>query len=167
MCIREGLLYLDVRGASPKRMPRCDSPSKSNISFNNKLNSNKMETNYKNLKNHELPELERKGIFRRWYYMPTQMPVGKKEYYFIADDIDDLKDILEKHRFNDLKGLHCKELSPVELVVLSTKDRQFVAAQIYRYSEDYNFHPKSDISVYKGADAAAFLGILKELKPEG
>ena len=126
-----------------------------------------METNYKNLKNHELPELERKGFFRRWHYMPTQMPVSKKEYYFIADDIDDLKDILEKHRFNDLKELHCKELSPVELVVLSTKDQQFAAAQIYRYSEDYNFHPKSDISVYKGADAKIFLGILKELKPEG
>ena len=126
-----------------------------------------METNYKNLKNHELPELERKGFFRRWHYMPTQMPVSKKEYYFIADDIDDLKDILESHRFNDLKELHCKELSPVELAVLSTKDRQFAAAQIYRYSEDYNFHPKSDISVYKGADAEMFLGILKELKPEG
>lgn len=126
-----------------------------------------METEYKNLKNHELPELERKGIFRRWYYMPTQMPVSKKEYYFIADDFDDLKDILEKHRFNDLKELHCKELSPIELAVLSTKDRQFAAAQIYRYTEDYNFHPKSDIFVYKGADAKAFLGILKELKPEG
>ena len=126
-----------------------------------------METNYKNLKNHELPELERKGFFRRWHYMPTQMPVGKKEYYFIADDIDDLKDILENHRFNDLKELHCKELSPVELVVLSTKDRQFAAAQIYRYTEDYNFHPKSDISIYKGVDAEVFLGVLKELKPEG
>ena len=125
-----------------------------------------METNYKNLKNHELPELERKGFFRRWHYIPSQMPVGKKEYYFIADDFDDLKDILEKHRFNDLKELHCKELSPVELVVLSTKDRQFAAAQIYRYSEDYNFHPKSDISVYKGTDAEMFVGILKELKPE-
>ena len=125
-----------------------------------------METNYKNLKNHELPELERKGIFRRWYYMPTQMPVSKKEYYFIADDIDDLKDILEKHRFNDLKGLHCKELSPVELVVLSTKNGQFAAAQIYRY-QDYYFVPNSDISVYKDADAEAFLGVLKELKPEG
>ena len=126
-----------------------------------------METEYKNLKNHELPELERKGIFRRWHYMPTQMPVSKKEYYFIADDFDDLNDILENQRFNDLKELHCKELSPIELAVLSTKDRQFAAAQIYRYTEDYNFHPKSDIFVYKGADAKAFLGILKELKPEG
>ena len=114
-----------------------------------------METNYKNLKNHELSELERKGFFRRWHYMPTQMPVGKKEYYFIADDIDDLKE------------LHCKVLNPIELVVLNTKDRQFAAAQICRYSEDYDFKPKSDIFVYKGADAEAFLGVLKELKPEG
>ena len=126
-----------------------------------------METNHKNLKNHELPELQRKGFFRRWYYKPTQMPVSQKEYYFIADDTDDLMDILEKHRFNDLKQLHCKMLSPVELVVLSTKDRQFAAAQICRYSDEYDFKPKSDISVYEGADAEAFLGALKELKPEG
>ena len=137
--------------------------------FNNKqLNNDKMETtNYKNLKNHELPELERKGFFRRWHYMPTQMPVHKKEYYFVADDFDDLKDLLEKHRFNDLKGLHCKVLNPIELVVLNTKDRQFAAAQICRYSEDYDFKPKSDIYVYKGTDAEALLSALKELNPEG
>ena len=125
-----------------------------------------METEYKNLKNHELPELERKGLFRRWHYKPTQMAVGKKEYYFLVDDFDDLKDLLEKHRFNDLKQLHCKELSPIELVVLGTKDGKFAAAQIFRY-QDYYFVPYTDISVYKDSDAAAFLGILKELKPEG
>ena len=54
-----------------------------------------METNYKNLKNHELTELERKGLFRRWYYKPTQTAVSKNEYYFIADDFEDLKDILD------------------------------------------------------------------------
>jgi len=126
-----------------------------------------METiKYKNLKNHELPELERKGLFRRWHYKPTQMAVGKKEYYFIADDYDDLKDILESHRFNDLKQLHCKELSPIELVVLGTKDGKFAAAQIFRY-QDYYFVPSTDISVYIDSDAEAFLGVLKELKPEG
>jgi len=123
-------------------------------------------TNYKNLKNHELPELERKGFFRRWHYTPTQMAVSKKTYYFIADDFDDLKACLEKHQFNDLKSLHCKTLNPIELFVLYTKDQQFAAAQIFRYS-DYNYKQKSDIFVYKGADAAAFFGILKELKPEG
>ena len=123
-------------------------------------------TNYKNLKNHELPELERKGFFRRWHYKPTQMAVSKSEYYFIADDFDDLNGCLEKHHFNDLKKLHCKMLSPIELLVLYTKDQQFAAIQIFRYS-DYEFKPNSDIFVYKGADAEAFLGILKELEPEG
>lgn len=126
-----------------------------------------METNYKNLKNHELPELERKGLLRRWYYKPTQMPVGKKGYYFPADDYGDLEDLLEKHHFNNLKKLHCKVLSPIELLVLSTKDGKFAAAQIFRYSDSYDFKPDSDISVYKDADAEAFLGVLKELKPEG
>ena len=123
-------------------------------------------TNYKNLKNHELPELKRKGLFCRWYYMPTQMTVKKKEYYFIADDFDDLKECLEKHQFNNMKNMHCKTLNPIELFVLFTKDQQFTAVQISRYS-DYKFKPVSDIIVYKGADAEAFLGILKELKPEG
>lgn len=88
-------------------------------------------TNYKNLKNHELTELERKGLFRRWHYMPSQMAVSK-----------------------------------IELFVLYTKDQQFAAVQIFRYS-DYDFKPNSDIFIYKGADAEAFLSVLKELKPEG
>lgn len=125
-----------------------------------------METKYKNLKKHELPELERKGFFRRWHYKPTQSAVSKKEYHFIADDFDDLKACLEKHCFNDLKKLHCKTLSPIELVVLSSKDRHFAAAQIFRYS-DYDFKPISDISVYTDADAEVFLKVLKELKVEG
>ena len=45
-------------------------------------------------------------------------------------------------------------------------DRQFAAAQIFRYS-DYDFEPKSDISVYTDAEAEAFLRVLKELKVEG
>ena len=126
-----------------------------------------METNQiANLAKYELPELKRKGFFRRWYYMPTQMPVSKMEYYFPADDYDDLKTSLEKHHFNDLKKLHCKVLSPVELVVIGTKDEKFAAAQIFRY-EDYYFNPDSDILVYKDAEAEAFFGVLKALKPEG
>lgn len=126
-----------------------------------------METKeYKNLKNHELPELERKGLFRRWHYMPTKSAVSKKEYYFIADDKEDLKTLLEKHCFDDLKKLHCKTLSPIELLVLSSKDRKFAAAQLFRYY-DYYFVPDSDIWVFKDADTEAFVGALKELKPEG
>ena len=126
-----------------------------------------METNHiADLAKYELPELKRKGFFRRWHYMPTQMAVSKKEYYFIEYEYKDLKESLENHKFNDLKKLHCKTLNPVELVVVSTKDEQFAAAQIRHY-QPYQFKPTTEIMVFKDADAKAFLGVLKELKPEG
>ena len=126
-----------------------------------------METNHiADLAKYELPELKRKGFFRRWHYMPAQMAVTKKEYYFIEYEYKDLRESLENHKFNDLKKLHCKVLNPVELVVVSTKDEQFAAAQIRHY-QPYQFKPTTEIMVFKDADAKAFLGVLKELKPEG
>ena len=39
-----------------------------------------METNHiADLAKYELPELKRKGFFRRWHYMPKQMAVTKKD----------------------------------------------------------------------------------------
>ena len=125
-----------------------------------------METNHiADLAKYELPELKRKGFFRRWHYMPTQMAVSKKEYYFIEYEYKDLKESLENHQFNELKKLHCKVLNPIELVVVSTIDEKFAAAQIRRYQTSV-FKPETEIMVFKDADAVAFLGFLKELKPD-
>ena len=125
-----------------------------------------METNnqIKNIKNFEIPELERKGIFHRYYHSPSQMPVKKKEYYF-SDDLKDVQAILEQHKFNSLKGLHCKTLSPVEMVVVGTKDGQYAAVQLFHYVP-YTFEPVSEIMVFNGSDAAALLDNLKEVKVE-
>lgn len=125
-----------------------------------------METNnqIKNLKHFELPELERKGLFHRYYHSPSLMPVKKKEYYF-SDDLKDVQTILEQHKFNSLKGLHCKTLSPVEMVVVGTKDGKFAATQLFHYVP-YEFKPVSEIMVFNGSDATALLEILKELKAE-
>ena len=117
-----------------------------------------------NLANYELPELKRQGLFRRGYYMPTQMPVKKKEYYF-TDDIADIMAILEHRQFDNLGQLHCKSLTPTGLLVVSTKDGQFAAAQVRKY-EPYEFKPASEIMVFNGTDAAALLEKLKELKPD-
>ena len=125
-----------------------------------------METNHiADLAKYELPELKRNGFFRRWHYMPKQMAVSKKEYYFIEYEYKDLKESLENHKFNDLKKLHCKVLNPIELVVVSTIDEKFAAAQIRRYQTSV-FKPETEIMVFKDADAVAFLGFLKELKPD-
>ena len=125
-----------------------------------------METTNKinDLSKYELPELKRKGIFGRWYYMPTQTAVRKKEYYF-SDDAEAVVTILEKNQFDRLCKLQCKTLSPTGLLVVNTKDRQFAAVQIRRYVP-YTFKPESEIMVFHGADAEALLAKLKELKPQ-
>ena len=121
-------------------------------------------THIANLANYELPELKRQGLFRRCYYTPTQTPVKKKEYYF-TDDVEDVKTHLEQHRFDGIKDLHCKSLTPLGLLVVSSKDGQFAAAQIRIY-EPYEFKPATEIMVFKGTDATALLEKLKELKPD-
>ena len=123
-----------------------------------------METTNKtnDLSRYELPELKRKGLFG-WQYTPTQSTVKKKEYY-LTDDADVVESILEKRQFAELRSLHCKMLTPLELLVVGAKDGQFAAAQIRRYVP-YEFKPESEIMVFKGADAEALLANLKDVKP--
>ncbi|MBQ8956910.1 MAG: hypothetical protein IJ057_00175 [Bacteroidales bacterium] len=116
-----------------------------------------METiNNKNLSKYELPELEQKGLFRRWYYKPTQSAVSKKEYFFAADDFLPLKTAIEQGRFDTLQKLHRQSDGNVKLVVVSTKDGKFAAVQVFRY-QPFEFRPETEIVVLKEADAAAFL----------
>lgn len=125
-----------------------------------------METNQlANLAKYELPELKRKGFFRRWHYMPTQMPVSRKEYYFIAYEFKDLVSCLENKQFETLKKLTCKTLNPIELMVVSTNDEKFAAAQVRRY-QPYEFKPETEIMVFKDAEAQALLDVLKQLEPD-
>lgn len=125
-----------------------------------------METNHiADLAKYELPELKRKGFFRRWHYMPTQMAVNKKYYYFIEYEYKDLRNYIENHQFNDLKKLHCKVLNPIELVVVSTIDEKFAAAQIRRYQTSV-FKPETEIMVLKDDEAKALLRVLNQLEPD-
>ncbi|MBQ8959113.1 MAG: hypothetical protein IJ057_11560 [Bacteroidales bacterium] len=120
-------------------------------------------TQIANIANYEHPELKRQGFFRRWYYTPTQTPVRKKEHYF-TDDVEDLKVLLEQHCFNEVKNLHCKTLTPIGLLVVSTRDGQFAAVQVRKY-EPYEFKPASENMVFNGTDAEAFLKAFDGLKP--
>ena len=51
-----------------------------------------------------------------------------------------------------------------ELVGMQPGDVPVTYADSSGLEEDYEFKPNSDITVYKGADAEAFLSVLKELK---
>ena len=116
-----------------------------------------METTNKtqNLSKYELPELGQKGLFRRCFYKPTQSPVGKKEYFYAADDFTALSSALAHGRFDQMQKLHRQSDGNVKLVVLRSKDGKFAAAQVFRY-QPFDFVPESEIVVIKEGEIAAF-----------
>ncbi len=115
-----------------------------------------METiNNKNLSKFGLPVLERKGLFRRCIYKPTQSPVGKKEYFFAADDFTALSSAFAHGRFDQMQKLHRQSDGNVKLVVLRSKDGKFAAAQVFRY-QPFDFVPESEIVVIKEGEITAF-----------
>ena len=115
----------------------------------------------KNLMKYELPELEQKGLFRRWYYKPTQSAVSKKEYYYAADDFTALKTALVNARLDGLKNLHRQPDSNVKLVVVVSKDGKFAAAQVFRY-QPFEFMPESEVFMMKDAEVQAFLAMFEK-----
>ena len=116
-----------------------------------------METTNKtqNLSKYELPVLGQKGLFRRCIYKPTQSPVGKKEYFYAADDFTALSSALAHGRFDQMQKLHQQSDGNVKLVVLRSKDGKFAAAQVFRY-QPFDFVPESEIVVIKEGEIAAF-----------
>ena len=115
----------------------------------------------KNLMKYELPELEQKGLFRRWYYKPTQSAVSKKEYYYAADDFQQLKTALEQGKLDNLGKMQRQPDGNVKLVVVSTNDKKFAAAQVHRY-QPFEFRPESKIFVMKEGEAQAFLAMFEK-----
>ena len=115
----------------------------------------------KNLMKYELPELEQKGLFRRWYYKPTQSAVSKKEYYYAADDFQQLKTALEQGKIDNLGKMQRQPDGNVKLVVVSTNDKKFAATQVHRY-QPFEFRPESEIFVMKEAEAQAFLAMFEK-----
>ena len=121
-----------------------------------------METiKFKDLTKYEHPELERKGLFRRCIYKPTQSPVSKKEYYFAADDFTTLTEALEHRHFSLTKKLHNLSDGNVKLVVLRSKDGKFVAAQVFHYLP-FEFSPMTEIVVLKEGEIASFNAMLSK-----
>lgn len=107
----------------------------------------------------DLPEIERKGLFRRMVYTPTQSPVSKKEIYFAADDFTALKASIEHKQFDTLKQLHSQSDGNVRLSAFCSRDDKFAAAQVFRY-QPFEFFPETEIIIFKDADAAAFIAAL-------
>ena len=125
--------------------------------FNNNIIQRKMNTQDINKTN--LPEIERKGLFKRRIYKPTQSPVRKKEIYFIVEDYTALMAAMEHKHFDKIKQLHRQSDGNVRLSALCSGDGKFAAAQVFRY-HPFEFFPESDIIILKDTDAAAFISAL-------
>ena len=107
----------------------------------------------------DLPEIEKKGLFRRMIYTPTQSPVSKKEIYYAADDFTALKAAIEHKQFDNLKQLHSQSDGNVRLSALCSRDGAFAAAQVFRY-HPFEFFPETEIIIFKDADTTAFIAAL-------
>lgn len=98
---------------------------------------------------------------KTWFYKPTDSKVAQKEYYYLADDFNALTNAIEHHRFEVLKSLKRQPDSNVKLVVVSSKDGKFAAAQVFRY-QPFEFKPETEIFVFKDADAEALMTTFKK-----
>lgn len=107
----------------------------------------------------DFPEIERKGLFRRMIYTPTQSSVRKKEFFYAADDFTVLKAAIEHKQFDNLKQLHSQSDGNVRLSVFCSKDGKFAATQAFRY-HPFEFFPETEIIIFKDADAEAFIAAL-------
>ena len=125
--------------------------------FNNNIIQRKMNT--QDINKIDLPEIERKGLFKRRVYKPTQSPVSKKEFFYAADDLTALKAAIEHKQFDNLKQLHNQSDGNVRLSAFCSRDGKFAATQVFRY-HPFEFFPETEIIIFKDADAAAFIAAL-------
>ena len=115
-----------------------------------------------NLINYEYPELERKGIFKRCFYKPTQSKITKKEYYFVKEEEVKLVSATKTKNYEALSSLHRRPDSYLKLIVLSSKDGRFNATQVYDY-QNYSFNPASDVVLWSEGEMKRLVETLEKL----
>ncbi|MCR4872921.1 MAG: hypothetical protein K5885_05185 [Bacteroidales bacterium] len=115
--------------------------------------------NIQDINKTDLSEIERKGLFKRRIYKPTQSTIYKKEYFYNPDDFTALKTAVEQKHFDHLKQLHLQSDGNLRLTVLCSKDGKFAAAQVFRY-HPFEFFPETEIIIFKDAEAATFIAAL-------
>ncbi|WP_294597603.1 hypothetical protein [uncultured Rikenella sp.] len=66
-------------------------------------------------------------------YQPTKSPVEGYSLYFEGVSGQELVDLIERGRFDDLRAVRRKESGPVRLDVRRSRDGKFVALQVLQY----------------------------------
>ena len=114
-------------------------------------------------KNIQLPEVERRGLFKSLYYTLTNAKLVKKEYYFQAEDLVKLVSAVKTKNMEALRSLHRRPDSNLKLTMLRSKDGAFIAAQVLRY-QPFEFTPEMEIVLLKGEEAKSLFETLEGMK---
>ena len=97
-------------------------------------------------------------------YTPTGSMISESSYYMDSCYLSELMDAMEQRRFGALTKVNFKPNGNGRLDYLISKDRQFVAVQLFHFVP-YAYEPVSQVYYYVGDDAAAIARYLpnKEL----
>jgi len=110
------------------------------------------------------------GIFqifhgsKTWFYKPTNSMVQMKEYFYAADDFNALVSALERQNLDEMKKIRRQPDGNVKMVVVSSKDGRFAAAQVFRY-QPFEFKPETEIIAIEENKLEAFMAMFKSKKP--
>ena len=103
------------------------------------------------------------GLIKKIFYTPTQSLVDVFQGYYNAENGEKIKALLEiptdKAEKKPLKKIDKISVGNVQLEACVSRDHQFVALQLSRYS-DFTYHAVTPVTCYEGSDAEWISAIL-------
>lgn len=97
---------------------------------------------------------------KEWVYLPTGSVAKEGACFFDMCDLQALQEVLEAKAFADKSDVKVKPNGSVRMDYVVTKDKKFIAAQLFRFVP-YTYEPVSSVFYYTGKDANAFIHCLK------
>lgn len=96
---------------------------------------------------------------KEWIYLPTGSVAKESACFFDVCDLQALKEALETGNFSNKSDVKVKPNGNVRMDYVMTKDKKFIAAQLFRFVP-YTYEPASSVFYYTGSDANAFINCL-------
>lgn len=91
---------------------------------------------------------------KQWIYQPTSSAISRNSVTFNYQDFHILKELLAKHA--DRKDLKISGLNSVHIEFLHSKDKKFMAYQVFQYSSFIDV-PVTDMEILSGEKAKEFI----------
>lgn len=96
---------------------------------------------------------------KRWIYQPTSSAISRNSVTFNYHDFPKLKEVLRKHAGQE--NFAIEGLNSVHIEFLYSKDKKFMAYQVFQYSTFVDV-PITDMEIVDGGKAREFIKDLTE-----